>query len=70
MEALTYYTKNYAWDSSDIRKTTYVYLPYEMLGRDIFTPDHYVFYQKDGGYHDFNAVTEYLYNALPLFVTE
>ena len=27
VEALTYYTKNYAWDSSDIRKTTYVYLP-------------------------------------------
>ena len=42
----------------------------EMLDRDIFTPDHYVFYQKDGGYHDFNAVTEYLYNALPLFFTE
>ena len=42
----------------------------EMLGRDIFTPDHYVFYQKDGCYHDFNAVTEYLYNALPLFFTE
>jgi len=42
----------------------------ELLGRDIFTPDHYVFYQKDGGYHDFNAVTEYLYNALPLFFTE
>ena len=26
-----------------------------------------VFYQKDGGYHDFNAGQEYLYNALPLF---
>jgi hypothetical protein len=24
----------------------------------------------DGGYHDFNAMTEYLYNALPLFFTE
>lgn len=39
----------------------------EMLKRDIFTPDHIVFYQKDGGYHDFNAVQEYLFNALPLF---
>ena len=39
----------------------------EMLSRDTFTPDHYVFYQKDGGYHDFNAVQEYLYHALPLF---
>ena len=40
----------------------------EMLARgNVFTPDHYVFYQKDGGYHDMNAVQEYLYNALPLF---
>ena len=39
----------------------------EMLSRDTFTPEHYVFYQKDGGYHDMNAVQEYLYNALPLF---
>ena len=43
----------------------------EMLARgDAFTPDHYVFYQKDGGYHDMNAVQEYLYNALPLFFPE
>ena len=39
----------------------------EMLSRSTFTPDHYVFYQKDGGYHDLDAVQEYLYNALPLF---
>lgn len=42
----------------------------EMLSREIFTPDHYVFYQKNGGYHDFDAVQEYLYNALPLFFRE
>ena len=42
----------------------------EMLSRELFTPEHYVFYQKDGGYHDFNAVQEYLYNALPLFFKE
>ena len=37
----------------------------EMLARpDVFTPEHYMFYQKDGGYHDFDAVQEYLYNAL------
>ena len=41
----------------------------EMLTREVFTPDHYVFYQKDGGRHDFNAVQEFLYNALPLFFT-
>ncbi len=40
----------------------------EMLSRDIFTPEHYVFYQKDGGYHDLDAVQEYLYNALPLIL--
>ena len=42
----------------------------EILSRELFTPEHYVFYQKDGGYHDFNAVQEYLYNALPLFFRE
>ncbi|MBR2594054.1 MAG: glycoside hydrolase [Firmicutes bacterium] len=43
----------------------------EMLERnDVFTPEHYVFYQKDGGYHDFVAVQEYLYNALPEFFSE
>ena len=40
----------------------------EMLSRDAFTPEHYVFYQKDGGLHDLDAVQEYLYNALPLFL--
>ena len=39
----------------------------EMFSRETFTPDHYVFYQKEGGYHDFDAVQEYLYNALPIF---
>ena len=40
----------------------------EMLERpEVFTPEHYMFYQKDGGYHDFDAVQEYLYNALPVF---
>ncbi len=40
----------------------------EMLERnDFFTPDHVVYYQKEGGRHDFEAVQEYMYNALPLF---
>ena len=34
---------------------------------DVFTTDNFVFYQKEGGAHDINAVQEYLYNALPLF---
>ncbi len=40
----------------------------EMLKHsDVFTPEHFAFYQKENGYHDTNAVQEYLYNALPLF---
>ncbi len=40
----------------------------EMLKHsNVFTPEHFVFYQKEGGAHDINAVQEYLYNALPLF---
>ena len=40
----------------------------EMLARsEVFTPDHYMFYQKDGGQHDFYAAQEFIYNALPLF---
>ena len=34
---------------------------------EIFTPEHYVFYEKEGGRHDFDAVQEFMYNALPLF---
>jgi endo-1,4-beta-xylanase len=36
--------------------------------RDVFTPAHYMFYQKEGGIHDVNAAREFLYNALPLFL--
>ncbi|MBD5104207.1 MAG: glycoside hydrolase, partial [Ruminococcaceae bacterium] len=40
----------------------------EMLERnDVFSPDHVVYYMKEGGVHDFNAIIEYMYNALPLF---
>ncbi|MBQ6505310.1 MAG: hypothetical protein IJI57_15500 [Flexilinea sp.] len=43
----------------------------EMLSRSsVFTPDHFVFYQKNGGFHDLDAVQEYLYNALPIFFGE
>ncbi len=42
----------------------------EMLARGSFDADHYVFYQKDGGRHDLDAVQEYLYNALPHFFSE
>lgn len=41
--------------------------PILLIAVMIFAADHVVSYQKDGGYHDFNAVREYLYNALPVF---
>lgn len=34
---------------------------------DFFTPEHLLYYLKPGGRHDFSAVEEYIYNALPLF---
>ncbi len=40
----------------------------EMMSRgDAFPPEHLLFYQKRGGAHDFEAVREFMYNALPLF---
>lgn len=57
----------HAVGTQDTVKSQSIDMADEMLTRDIFTPEHYVFYQKQGGYHDFDAVQEYLYNALPLF---
>ena len=61
----------HAVGTNDAVKSQSIDMAEEMLERsDVFTPEHYVFYQKDGGYHDFDAVQEYLYNALPLFFRE
>ena len=58
----------HAVGTRDSVKSQSLMMAEEMLSRpDVFTPEHYVFYQKDGGYHDFDAVREYIYNALPLF---
>jgi len=58
----------HAVGTQDAVKSQSIDMAEEMLERsDVFTPEHYVFYQKKGGYHDFDAVQEYLYNALPLF---
>lgn len=48
---------------------TYINLLMEpmMQRNDVFTKDHVVYYMKDGGEHDFDAVMEYLYNGLQLF---
>lgn len=60
----------HAVGTNDAVKSQSIDMAKEMLSRETFTPEHYVFYQKDGGYHDFNAVNEFLYNALPLFFAE
>ena len=57
----------HAVGTNDAVKIQSVDMADEMLTRDIFTPEHYVFYQKQNGNHDHNAVMEYMYNALPLF---
>ncbi len=49
-----------------VRDQVYIQMD-EMLKRnDVFTHDHVVFYQKDGGRHDFVAVQEYIFNAFPI----
>ncbi len=60
----------HAVGTNDTVKSQSIMMADEMLTREIFTPEHYVFYLKDRGYHDFDAVQEYLYNALPLFFRE
>ncbi|MBR1824337.1 MAG: hypothetical protein IJ779_08915 [Ruminococcus sp.] len=42
----------------------------EMLSRKIFSPEHYAFYQCEGGQHDHLSCREFMYNALPLFFEE
>ena len=54
--------------TNDAVKSQSILMAEEMLSRgDTFPPEHYVFYLKGGGYHDFDAVREYIWNALPLF---
>ena len=58
----------HAVGTNDAVKSQSIDMAEEMLSREMFTSDHYVFYQKERGYHDHEAVREYLYNALPLFI--
>ena len=54
--------------TNDTVKSQTLMMMEEMLKRDaVFTPDHLMFYQKQGGVHDFVAVREFMFNALPLF---
>ena len=54
--------------TEDVVKSQTLMMADEMLSRDgVFPPEHYMFYQKEGGHHDFDAVQEFMFNALPLF---
>ena len=58
----------HAVGTEDVVKSQTLMMAEEMLSRDgVFPPEHYVFYQKAGGHHDFDAVQEFMFNALPLF---
>lgn len=56
----------HAVGTNDAVKEQSLMMADEMLSHRIFTSEHYVFFQKRGGIHDFNAVQEFLYNALPI----
>ena len=60
----------HAVGTKDQVKSQSIDMANEMLSREIFTPNHYVFYQKEGGVHDHYAVREFIYNALPHFFTK
>ena len=58
----------HAVGTEDAVKSQTLMMADEMLSRDgVFPPEHYVFYQKASGQHDFDAVQEFMFNALPLF---
>ena len=58
----------HAVGTQDSVKSQTIDMANEMLSRtDVFTPEHYVFYQKEGGAHDYYALREFMYNALPHF---
>ena len=58
----------HAVGTEDVVKGQTLMMADEMLSRDgAFPPEHYMFYQKEGGHHDFDAVQEFMFNALPLF---
>lgn len=54
--------------TNDTVKSQSIDMAEEMLSRsDVFTTEHYVFYQREGGQHDHISCREFMYNALPLF---
>ena len=61
----------HAVGTQDVVRSQTIRQAEEMLSRDgVFPPEHYVFYQKVGGRHDFEAVQEFMFHALPLFFSQ
>jgi endo-1,4-beta-xylanase len=60
----------HAVGTADPVKYQSVEMAAEMLSRNMFTSEHYLFYQKQQGQHDFYSVREFIYNALPLFFND
>ena len=58
----------HAVGTNDSVKSQSIDFSNEILSRGKMDSSHYVFYQKEGGYHDHNAVREYIYNAFPLML--
>lgn len=55
--------------TEDVVKSQTLMQMEEMFSRgDVFPKEHIVFYQKEGGHHDFEAVQEFLYNGLPVIL--
>lgn len=57
----------FATGTYDFEKMQSVDQMTEMLSRKTFNQNHLMCYQKDGGYHDYDSVMEFIYNGLPFF---
>ncbi len=57
----------FATGTYDFEKMQSVDQMTEMLSRKTFDKEHLMCYQKDGGYHDYDSVMEFIYNGLPFF---
>ncbi len=57
----------HAVGTRDVRGAQTHNLAQELMKRGEFPAENYSYHQKQGGYHDFNAVWEFCWNALPEF---
>lgn len=67
LNALGYFIYHAVGTNDSYKEQSFLQSEEMLARRDVFTPDHYVFYMKEQGQHDRRSVDEFLYNALPLF---